>query len=138
MTNPNTKPKSALILIEYQNDWLARTGSINPQFQDREQIDTAIANAAEVLAEARRRGMEVIHVAMVLEPTYRALGKAKYGLRAMIPAYGSFLGHQTDFFPGFEPAADEYVISERTGAAALLPPPPWTAIYVTTGSKTFM
>ena len=79
MTNLNTEPKSALILIEYQNDWVAPTGSINPQFQDREQIETAIANAAKVLAEARRRGMEVIHVAMVLEPTYRALGKAKYG-----------------------------------------------------------
>lgn len=118
MTNLNTEPKSALILIEYQNDWVAPTGSINPQFQDREQIETAIANAAKVLAEARRRGMEVIHVAMVLEPTYRALGKAKYGLRAMIPAYGSFLGRQTDFFPGFEPSAQEYVISERTGGSS--------------------
>ena len=89
MTNLNTEPKSALILIEYQNDWLARTGSINPQFQDREQVETPITNAAKVLAEARRRDMEVIHVIMVLEPTYRSLGKAKYGLRAMIPAYGS-------------------------------------------------
>lgn len=33
------EPKSALILIEYQNDWLAPTGGINSQFQDREQID---------------------------------------------------------------------------------------------------
>jgi len=38
-----TGAKSALILIEYQNDWLASSGSINPQFQDREQIETAIA-----------------------------------------------------------------------------------------------
>ena len=36
----------------------------------------------------------------------------------MIPAYGSFLGRQTDFFPGFEPSAQEYVISERTGGSS--------------------
>ncbi|QND54696.1 cysteine hydrolase family protein (plasmid) [Phyllobacterium sp. 628] len=113
-----TGTKSALILIEYQNDWLAPTGSINPQFQDREQIDAAVANSAKVLREARLRNMEVIHVTMVLEPAYRALGRGKYGLRAMMPQYRSFLGKQTDFFPGFEPAAQEYVISERTGGSS--------------------
>ncbi len=31
--------KSALILIEYVNDWLSPTGGIYPVFQDREQVD---------------------------------------------------------------------------------------------------
>lgn len=110
--------QSALILIEYQNDWVAPTGSINPQFQDREQFETSVTNSAKVLDEARRRNMEVIHVTMVLEPTYRVLGQDKYGLRAMMPAYKSFLGDQTDFFPGFEPRAGEYVIRERTGGSS--------------------
>lgn len=114
----NEARKSALILIEYQNDWVAATGSINPQFQDRKQFDDAVANARQVLDEARRRNMEVIHVAMVLEPSYKALGQGKYGLRTMIPAYQSFLGEQTEFFPGFEPAAGEHVISERTGGSS--------------------
>ena len=55
---------------------------------------------------------------MVLEPTYRTLGHAKYGLRKMMRDYGSFLGEQTEFFPGFVPLADEYVISERTGGSS--------------------
>ncbi len=110
--------RSALILIEYQNDWLAPTGGINSQFQDREQIDTAIANSKKVLEEARRRNIEVIHVRMVLEPNYRVLGEGKYGLRKMVRDYGSFLGEQTDFFPGFEPRDGEYVISERTGGSS--------------------
>ncbi|MGJ7491502.1 isochorismatase family cysteine hydrolase [Variovorax sp. ZT4R33] len=114
----NPVRQSALILIEYQNDWVASTGSINPQFQDREQFETSVTNAAKVLEEARRRNMEVIHVTMVLEPTYKVLGKGKYGLRTMMPAYKSFLGDQTDFFPGFEPKAGEYVIRERTGGSS--------------------
>ncbi|WP_029002907.1 cysteine hydrolase [Azorhizobium doebereinerae] len=113
-----TSAKSALILIEYQNDWLAPTGGINGQFQDREQFDAAVANSKKVLEEARRRDMEVIHVRMVLEPTYRVLGEGKYGLRKMVRDYHSFLGEQTDFFPGFEPLDGEYVISERTGGSS--------------------
>lgn len=52
MTNLNTEPKTALILIEYVNDWLSPTGGIYPSFQDREQVDTAIANSKIALTEA--------------------------------------------------------------------------------------
>lgn len=44
---------SALILLEYENDWLAPNGGINGQFQDREQFDTAIAHSKKILDEAR-------------------------------------------------------------------------------------
>jgi len=121
MTTQNTtenNAQSALILIEYQNDWLSPQGGINPTFQDREQLETAITNSRKVLTEARRRNIEVVHVTMVLEPAYRALGKGKYGLRTMIPQYGSFLGDQAEFFSGFEPVDGEYVISERTGGSS--------------------
>ncbi|WP_335727766.1 isochorismatase family cysteine hydrolase [Rhizobium gallicum] len=91
---------------------------MNGQFQDREQIDTAIANSKKVIEEARRRNIEVIHVRMVLEPAYRVLGEGKYGLRKMVRDYGSFLGEQTEFFPGFEPLDGEYTISERTGGSS--------------------
>ena len=45
--------RSALILIEYVNDWLSPTGGIYPAFQDREQVDTAVANSKIILEEAR-------------------------------------------------------------------------------------
>lgn len=110
--------KSALILIEFQNDWMAPTGGINSQFKDRQQFDDSVANAKKVLSEARRRHMNVVYVTMTLEPSYKVLGQAKYGLRALMPHYHSFLGKQADIFPGFEPTADEYVIRERSGSSA--------------------
>jgi nicotinamidase-related amidase len=110
--------KSALILIEYVNDWLAPTGGINGQFQDREQFDAALANSKKVLEEARRRNMDVIHVTVRFEPTYKVLGRGKYGLRKMMPDYRSFLGEQANFFPGFEPQDDEFVVSERAGGSS--------------------
>jgi len=111
--------KSALILIEYVNDWMAPTGGINPQFQDREQFETAVANSKTILAEARRRGMEVIHASLRFEPTFKVLGEGKYGLRKMMLDYRSFLGEQADFFPGFEPKEGEYVVRERTGSSSV-------------------
>ncbi|HEY0297744.1 MAG TPA: cysteine hydrolase [Arachidicoccus sp.] len=110
--------KKALILIEYQNDWIASTGTINSQFKDREQLETSIKNAQLVLAEARKRGMEIIYVTMTLDPSFKTLGQAKYGLRAMMPRYKSFLGKQAEIDPRFTPMASEYVIHERTGSSA--------------------
>jgi len=111
--------KSALILIEYVNDWLSPTGGIYPSFQDREQVDTAIANSKIILAEARRRGMHVLHASLKFEPEYKVLGDGKYGLRSMMRTYSSFLGEQADFFPGFEPAAGEHVVRERAGGSSV-------------------
>jgi nicotinamidase-related amidase len=110
--------KRALVLIEFQNDWMAPTGSINGLFKDRRQLDDSIGNAKKVLAEARRRRMDVVYVSMTLDPSYKVLGQAEYGLRAMMPQYKSFLGKQADIFHGFEPTADDYVIRERSGSSA--------------------
>lgn len=116
MTDPS---KNALILIEYVNDWLSPTGGIYPAFQDREQVDTAIASSKIILEEARRRGLHVIHAALKFEPTFKVLGEAKYGLRKMTRDHGAFLGEQADFFPGFEPAEGEHVVRERAGGSSV-------------------
>ena len=118
-TQHTIEPKSALILIEYVNDWLAPTGGIYGQFQDREQVETAIANSKLILEQARGRGMEVIHASLKFEPAFKVLGDGKYGLRRMMRDYGSFLGEQADFFPGFEPLDGEYVIRERAGGSSV-------------------
>ena len=88
-------------------------------FQDRQQVDTAIANSKIILEEARRRGLHVIHAALKFEPTFKVLGEAKYGLRRMRRDHGAFLGEQADFFPGFEPAEGEHVVRERAGGSSV-------------------
>ena len=70
----HTPSKSAPILVEYVKDWLAPTGGINVQFQDRSQVAAAITNSKVVLEEARRRGMEVIHASLTFEPKFKVLG----------------------------------------------------------------
>lgn len=118
LADDSQRGKSALVLIEFQNDWMAPDGGINAQFKDRAQFDSSKENAKKVLDAARSRNMEIIYVTMTLDPSFKTLGQAKYGLRASMPQYKSFLGKQADFFTGFEPKPNEYVIRERTGSSA--------------------
>lgn len=113
--------KSALILIEYQNEWLSPVSKLNGLIKDREQFDLSVKNARRVLDAARQGEIEeidVIHVTMTLEPSYSLFGKADYGLRAVIPKAQTWLGTQADIHPDFAPVAGEYVIRERAGASA--------------------
>ncbi|MGE0968833.1 cysteine hydrolase (plasmid) [Klebsiella sp. WOUb02] len=109
---------SALILIEYQNEWLSPSGKLNHLIQDREQLDASVSNSRAVLAAARKREMEIIHVTMTLEPTYKLFGRAEYGLRAAIPQAQTWFGEPAGIHPDFMPFPDEYVIRERAGASA--------------------
>lgn len=53
-----------------------------------------------------------------MDPSFKTLGQAKYGLSAMMPQYKSFLGKQAEIDARFTPLSSEYVIRERTGSSA--------------------
>ncbi|MBW4579531.1 MAG: hypothetical protein KME42_08165 [Tildeniella nuda ZEHNDER 1965/U140] len=50
-----TREQSALILIEFQQEWLDEDGKINHLMHDREQFHSAIAAAKQTLETARFR-----------------------------------------------------------------------------------
>ena len=109
---------TALILIEYQNEWLNLKSKLNALIKDREQFETSVKNSKLALAEARKRKMPVIHVTMTLEPSYKLFGQGEYGLRAAIPKAKTWLGKQAEIHSDFKPLNGEYVIKERSGASA--------------------
>lgn len=117
-TAGETMKKSALILIEYQNQWIDPASPLNALITDRPQFEASVSNAKQALAYARQQNMAVIHVTMTLEPSYKLLGQAKYGLRNAIPNAKTWLGEHAKIHQDFEPFAGEYVILERAGASA--------------------
>ncbi len=112
--------KSALILIEYVNDWLSPTGGIYPAFQDREQgrhryrqfedhprrgppsRPARDPRSAEVRADLQGAGRGPVRPAQMTSD-----------------GHGAFLGEQADFFPGFGQAAGEHVVRERAGGSSV-------------------
>ena len=85
------KSKSALILIEYQRDWLDEDGKLHSLLQDEQLLRTSLDSSKVALSAARKAGMTIVHVGLSFAQGYPELGRdAKYGLRKAIPAVGSF------------------------------------------------
>lgn len=114
-----TQERAALVLIEFQREWLDETGKINHLVQDRTQFHTAVAGGERALAAARRHGLPVVHVGLRFTEGHPELGVASGGLRAAIKRVGSFpvAGSGSEIPPPFTPRPGEFVVTGRTGAS---------------------
>lgn len=111
---------SALVLIEYQNEWLSKNSKLDFLMKDKQQFKDSVIASKKVLAFARKIGMPIIHVPLIVSDDYREFGKekAKYGLRAVIQKVGTWQGESRDFHEDFKPLKNEFIVSGRVGASA--------------------
>lgn len=115
---PVDNSRSALVMIEYQNEWVSEEGRLrNLLVKDKRQFDEAISRSKMLLAMARKQQVTVIHVTLKPDPQYRIFGDADFGLRAAIPDAKTWQGDMHSIHADFEPLSDEHVITERTGAS---------------------
>ena len=113
---------SALVLIEYQNEWLDPAGKLRFLLQDLPQFDAALNASKVALASARSAGMRVVHMGLHLSPDHRelgGLGAAKHGLRGAIPRAGSWRTNETGHLhpEPFAPRDNEFEGAGRTGGS---------------------
>ncbi|MER7772313.1 cysteine hydrolase [Kitasatospora sp. NPDC096140] len=124
MTVMSARPNAALVLIEFQREWLDPDhGRLNHLVEDRGLLDTAVRGAAAALAAARAHGVPVVHVPLVLTPGAPELESwtpARLGLRAAIPKAGTWIQGSAgvEFAEAFQPALGEPVVRGRAGASA--------------------
>jgi nicotinamidase-related amidase len=113
------RQNSALLLIEFQQEWLSETGKLHHLFSDRDQFLNSLKNAEQALAAARQTSVAVIHSGLSYTDDYKELGKARYGLRAAIPAHQTFLASSagSQFAAPFCPQSGEFVVPGRTGSS---------------------
>lgn len=111
--------KTALVLIEYQNEWVSKQGDLRMNVVvDKAQFEDAIEHSKTALSLAREKGFSIIHVTLQPDEHYLAFGKAKYGMRHVIVQKKTWLGFQGEIHPDFVPLSNEHVISERVGTSA--------------------
>ena len=110
--------RTALVLIEFQREWLSEHGKLNVLVEDRGQPAAALEGACRALGAARQAGLRVIHAGLRFEPGHPELGRGGSGLRGAIPRVGTFVGEAADFVPPFSPEPGDLVVSGRTGASA--------------------
>lgn len=118
------KKKSALIFIEFQNQWLDLTSPLNALMQDRELFSSSVTNASRVLQVARQRDINIVHagLSLVTDPDYLIFGggKNKSGLKGAIPGAGTWqTAEQVAFHTQFSPRRGEFVVAGRSGASVI-------------------
>ncbi|RBQ27135.1 isochorismatase family protein [Arcobacter sp. CECT 9188] len=108
---------SALVLIEYQNEWLDENSKLYKLMKDKKQFEESIKNSKEALEYARKIGMKVIHIPLILSDDYKEFGNGQYGLRAVIPQVKTWQDKSKDFHKDFVPKKNEFIVSGRLGAS---------------------
>lgn len=116
----SSKGKSALVLIETQNEWMHTNGKLNKTLvTDKEMMSKSIANIEKALAYARKNDIEVIHVGLRFEKGYPELANGNSGLRKAIPVAGTFPINEfgSQFYDTVKPIDGEFVVTGRVGAS---------------------
>ena len=114
--------KGALVLIEFQNEWLASEGKLYNFAKDRQQFEAAIAGGREILGLARKARLPIAHCGLRFQPGHPELGggcNATAGLAKAIPNFGTFVADGTGsrFADDFVPLAGEFVVQGRVGSS---------------------
>lgn len=109
--------RTALVLVEFQREWLDSDGRLNGLVQDRRQFDDAVAAGQGLLETARTTGLPVFHVGLRFGEGHPELGHSDLGLRAAIPRFGTFVGRAAEFPPPFTPRDGEFVVAGRLGSS---------------------
>lgn len=116
----NNTSKSALLLIETQNEWMHVDGKLRKALVDGEKMMLkSIANIEKSLSYAREQNIPVIYVRLQFEEGYPELANGKSGLRKAIPNAGTFPknGFGSEFYKSVEPLKGEFIVSGRMGAS---------------------
>lgn len=116
----NTKSKSALLLIETQNEWMHVDGKLRKALlEDEEMMLNSISNIEKSLEFARKEEIPVIYVRLQFEKGYPELANGKSGLRKAIPNTGTFSknGFGAEFYKSVSPLDGEFIVSGRMGAS---------------------
>ncbi|MDO5105637.1 cysteine hydrolase [Capnocytophaga sp.] len=115
-----TQGKSAILLIETQNEWMHPDGKLRKLLiQDEEMMQKSIKNIEKLVDFARKNDILLIHCGLRFEKGYPELANGKSGLREAIPKAGTFPINEfgSRFYETVQPIDGEFVVTGRVGAS---------------------
>lgn len=117
---PIDPSRTAVLLIEFQKEWLEDDGKINHLMEDRHQFEASKEAGKALLQLARDKGLAVVHSGLRFSDGHPELGNDGLGLRGAIKTFGTFPinGKGSEFAEGFEPQPGEFVPTGRLGGSA--------------------
>lgn len=109
--------KKAIILIEFQNEWLSEHGSLNKFIKNELDKKRLVSNTLEIIKEAKKKKFYIVHIPLVYKNNYLEINNNADGVLKIIKEAKRFdvKSNNSNFFHDFIPKDDEIVISGRNG-----------------------
>jgi ureidoacrylate peracid hydrolase len=110
-----TPRETAVVLIEFQNDFTTEGGIFHGAVKSVMDTTNMLKNTAETLAEARKAGINVIHVPISFTNDYHEVTPNPYGIMKGVVDNGAFKKDTwgTEFAESVKPEPGEIVIEGK-------------------------
>lgn len=108
--------KTALVLIEFQNEFAAEGGKLYPAVKDVMDSNNMLANTVKTVKAARELGCKIMHVPISFSPDFREL-PAPYGILGNVKGGSCFVRGTwgADFVEPMKPAAGDIIVQGKSG-----------------------
>ena len=112
--------RTALVLIEFQNDFTTPGGTLHDAVKDVMQTTNMLDNTVAMAEAARAAGATVVHVPISFKPGYGEITTAPYGILAGVVESQSFLAGKwgSEFVDVLTPTDDDIVVEGKRGLDA--------------------
>ncbi|WP_331769608.1 cysteine hydrolase (plasmid) [Embleya sp. NBC_00888] len=109
--------KTALVLIEYQNDFTSEGGVLNSAVADVMAKTGMLANTVALVAAARAAGVAIMHAPIMFAPGYGELSRHPYGILKGVVEGSAFVKNTwgAAIVDDLAPAEGDIVIEGKRG-----------------------
>lgn len=108
--------KSAVVLIEFQNEWLHPSGALYPYIENQLLEKNIVSNTLSVIEAAKNKNFYIIHVPLVYSDEHYEIRKSCEGVSKLIKENKRFSSSSdgSNIYKPFTPKNDEIVIRGRS------------------------
>lgn len=112
--------KTAIVLIEYQNDFTSEGGSLHDAVKGVMEHENMLPNTVETVEKARELGATILHAPITFTPDYHELSPNPYGILKGVVDSKSFRKGTwgAEIVQDLTPAAEDIVIEGKRGLDA--------------------
>jgi ureidoacrylate peracid hydrolase len=109
--------QTAVVLIEYQNDFASQGGTLNPAVQAVMDSTNMLANTLETVRKARALGATIVHAPITFTEDYREVSSEPYGILKGVVDSKSFRQGTwgADIIDALKPQPKDLVVEGKRG-----------------------
>lgn len=115
-----TNDKTALLLIEYQNDFTTTGGALHGAVEANMAETNMLANSTEVVQAARDAGATIIHIPISFKEGYREITNHPYGILSGVVDSNAFVAGSwgAEITDEMKPAEEDIIVEGKRGLDA--------------------